>query len=156
MLSPTLPCSVCPDSVISSQPLLAILFSLQPPVAARMSYRLEHDLHSSTVQEALAALGPDITMISLEGEQVGVSSLLLSLHSPLLRELLEGRAREEGRAISLPLSLQGIQALVGVLQQGKVFRYASFSSGQSYLKIWQASSSPLMFEKLQLVTNLNL
>ena len=87
-----------------------------------MSYRLEHDLHSSTVQEALAALGPDITMVSLEGEQVGVSSLLLSLHSPLLRELLEDRAREEGRAISLPLTLKGIQALVGVLQQGRVFR----------------------------------
>ena len=83
-----------------------------------MSFHLAHDDHRATVLAALPTLPTDLHLVSREGEQVPASRLLLSLHSPLLRDLL---ASTSTTAVSLPLSTEGVAALVGLLGEGRVF-----------------------------------
>jgi len=86
--------------------------------SGRMSFLLAHDDHRATVLASLSSLPTDLLLISKEGEQVPASRLLLSLHSPLFRELL---ASTHTTAISLPLSTEGVAALLGVLAEGRAF-----------------------------------
>ena len=83
-----------------------------------MSYHLEHEEHNVTVSSALACLPPDIMFISREGEQVEASSLLLSLHSPLLHSLLAERDKLEVTAVTMPLPASGLRTLVALLSSG--------------------------------------
>ena len=53
-----------------------------------------------------------------EGEQVEASSLLLSLHSPLLHSLLAERDKLEVTAVTMPLPASGLRTLVALLSSG--------------------------------------
>ena len=84
-----------------------------------MSYHLEHEEHKFTVSSAVASLVPDIVFVSKEGEQVEASGFLLSLHSPLLQNLLAAHKRDEVTALSMPLSASGLHTLVALLSSGR-------------------------------------
>ena len=84
-----------------------------------MSYHLEHEEHNLTVSSAIASLIPDLVFVSTEGEQVEASSFLLSLHSPLLKNLLLNRDNRDVMALSMPLSASGLHTLVALLSSGR-------------------------------------
>ena len=84
-----------------------------------MSYHLEHEEHNLTVSSAISSLVPDLVFVSTEGEQVEASSFLLSLHSPLLKNLLVDRDNRDVISLSMPLSASGLHTLVALLSSGR-------------------------------------
>ena len=84
-----------------------------------MSYHLEHEEHNLTITSTVASLAPDLVFVSTEGEQVEASSILLSLHSPLLQNLLVNRDNRDVTALSMPLSASGLHTLLALLSSGR-------------------------------------
>jgi len=86
-----------------------------------MAYHLQHEEHLAMVQAAVSSYSEDILLISLNGEQVMANKLLLVLYSPILRELLLLEKSSDSTAISLPLSIEAIVALLDLLAKGRTF-----------------------------------
>lgn len=105
-----------------------------------MSYHLEHEEHNLTVCSAVASLAPDLVFVSMDGEQVEASSFLLSLHSPLLQNLLVDRGdSRDVTALSMPLSASGIHTLLALLSTGR----ALGSSEQDLREVVEQAASVL-------------
>ena len=101
--------------------------------------------HPATVREVLGSVRagrPDLRLVTAEGEVVETHSLLLSLHSGLLRSLLEERTwldLQLGLAVSVPLTSATLTSVLRLLDTGE-FSYNS-SEGGGHLQLSEAQEA---------------
>ena len=85
-----------------------------------MTYHLGHDDYTTDIFTLVSNLPTDLTLISTEGDRVDASSILLSIHSSLLRNLIREQGCKE-TVISVPLSILSIKILLSILENGTAF-----------------------------------
>ena len=101
--------------------------------------------HPATVREVLGSVRagrPDLRLVTAEGEVVETHSLLLSLHSGLLRSLLQERTwldLQLGLAVSVPLTSATLTSVLRLLDTGE-FSYNS-SEGGGHLQLSEAQEA---------------